>query len=224
MRVVSRKRAKSFLSLQSANERMSSRLTMPLMMMPFCAILVLTLLLCAMPASAIVGECPSSSHINSLLESKPGTENSLICDCTSDPSPTSIGWDINCIKKVAEVAPEPTINNNDYSEYTLQAHPLAFTIKYVHDKSIEITCDEQAPDFKPAMFQVSASREVSVSAHSPPVCLPFASQSPFARLLDLSNCAFCFVSLVFAHLPLHGAFRRVSCTNRTLITRRTFCD
>jgi len=136
-----------------------------------CAILLL--LSMVRDTNSMYATCPTAKHITSLLEAKGNSDNNqgLICDCTSDPSPSTIGWDINCMRKFDGAPPLPTVDVNSAndtrvgdgnayisnsptgSDYFIEPSPLGFSIKYIHGKLIEINCDESAPDFKPAMFQ-----------------------------------------------------------------------
>lgn len=53
--------------------------------------------------------------------------------------------------KTSSSASNTDFGGGDY--FVLEPSPIGFSIKYTRGKSIEITCDASAPDFKPAMFQ-----------------------------------------------------------------------
>lgn len=120
----------------------------------YLTLLLLVIVLFQRYVGAMYVSCPSTKQLNSLID-KMSKESGLDCDCAPNPSPSQIGWEITCIKKMSEKQSLPSneahSSGTDY--YTLEAQPLGYTVTYVQGKSIEIRCDESAPDFKPAMFQ-----------------------------------------------------------------------
>lgn len=106
-------------------------------------------------ADAMFVSCPSGPQLTSLIGHGDRSESGLVCDCSSDPSPTTIGWEVNCVRKASSKASVSTLENHDEipADYYSVDVPLGFSVRYVQGKLIEITCDDSSPDFKAAMFQ-----------------------------------------------------------------------
>ncbi|KAI1285228.1 Protein toll [Halotydeus destructor] len=106
---------------------------------------------CLVRVHSLGTKCPDSKHVNSLLDTKGSAD--FFCDCSPDPSPSLIGWEINCQRRFTNSPPLAGSHEPSSDYYTLEASSLGFAIKYIQGKLIEVTCDESSPAFKPAMFQ-----------------------------------------------------------------------
>lgn len=92
--------------------------------------------------------CPSLSQRTSLVRS--ADASSARCHCDADrPSE----WEITCIRDTGSISGSDAERYPVHDVPSVGASQPSFVIKFLNSDTIEITCDELVPDFKPAMFQ-----------------------------------------------------------------------
>ena len=115
-------------------------------------VLLLVLLAYSLPP-LVVGDCPTGPQRRSLVRTPQAV--SVRCHCEADRPGE---WELTCIAEApAEAAAAP-----DHHDVRTLSQP-SFVVKFFNSNTIEITCDESVPDFKPAMFQ---GTNICLPAHS----------------------------------------------------------
>lgn len=108
--------------------------------------------------SSVLYSSPSSSlPFSSTSDGSNGSSSSpkIVCDCTTEVRESAPSWEILCYQE-PDYRSEVTV---DPETVQYSALPIAFIIKYVTSRYIEINCYDSSPEFQPAMFQGELRKE-----------------------------------------------------------------
>uniref|UniRef100_T1KU38 LRRCT domain-containing protein n=1 Tax=Tetranychus urticae TaxID=32264 RepID=T1KU38_TETUR len=107
--------------------------------------------------SSVLYSSPSSSSTTT-SDGSNGSSSlpKIVCDCTTEVRESAPSWEILCYQE-PDYHSEATV---DPETVQYSALPIAFIIKYVSSRYIEINCYDSSPEFQPAMFQGFGVNEI----------------------------------------------------------------
>ncbi|XP_053202336.1 uncharacterized protein LOC128387182 [Panonychus citri] len=116
-----------------------------------------------LPSSSIATTTTTTSTSTvSPLSSSSSSSSKIVCDCTTETRESAPSWEILCYQEYSLTEPNDESSESTVDSETVQysALPIAFIIKYVVSRYIEINCYDSSPEFQPAMFQGFGVNEI----------------------------------------------------------------